>query len=36
MHTGLAGFKHRAKKDPLVVDLQPSASQPSSSPRVPC
>ncbi|GAA5936690.1 hypothetical protein JCM3775_000168 [Rhodotorula graminis] len=25
MHTGLAGFKHRAKKDPLVVDLQPMA-----------
>merc|ERR1712169_140024 len=25
MHTGLAAFKHRAKKDPLVVDLQPMA-----------
>ncbi|BGP14551.1 hypothetical protein JCM10213v2_002500 [Rhodosporidiobolus nylandii] len=25
MHTGLAGFKHRANKDPLVVDLQPMA-----------
>ncbi|GAA5923037.1 hypothetical protein JCM1841_000290 [Sporobolomyces salmonicolor] len=25
MHTGLAGFKHREKKDPLIVDLQPMA-----------
>ncbi|GAA6003114.1 protoglobin family protein [Rhodotorula paludigena] len=25
MHTGLAAFKHRANKDPLVVDLQPMA-----------
>ncbi|GAA6037943.1 hypothetical protein JCM8097_009501 [Rhodosporidiobolus ruineniae] len=25
MHTGLSGFKHRANKDPLVVDVQPMA-----------
>lgn len=42
MHTGLAAFKHRAKKDPLVVDLQPSPSHslslasPSTDPGSSC